>query len=171
MQGSTVVTESIRAKLEELRQKVAEEDNQLADCSAVVEEPEPVYELKAKLTRKPGDDVMWIVASTQDWTHDALDDVEIIPGTIYADDAPFLPDSMALTGYFQADGGKWVHVDNGRVNIDRTLHDADWRDKLDDFSEVVEQLNAAMETPHFRHMAEKAAMQQARREQWGAFAL
>ena len=170
MQGSAIVTEGVRAKLEELRRKVAEEGREPGPTS-IAEEPEPLYELKAKLTYKPGDSTMWIVASNQDWTHDALDDVEIIPGTIYADDAPFLPDSMALTGYFQADNGKWVHVDNGRVRVDGKNGSADWRAKLDDFSEVVEQLNAAMETPRFRHMAEKAAMQQARREQWGAFAL
>ncbi len=171
MQGSTQITDSVRAKLEELRRHV-EIEGESEEGERDLEAPQGVWELKASLTYKPGDNVMWAVASDQDWTHDALDDVQIIAGTIYADGEPFLPSSVTLSGYFQAaDTGKWAHVDAGKVALGAGSPQDIWRNELSDFAELVDALNAAMEIPAYRHMAEKSVMQQARRERYGAFAI
>lgn len=172
MQGSTVVTDSVRRKIEELRKHAIEEGENLDSQVKLDDEPQPSWSLKAKLTHKPGDATMWVVTSNQDWEHDAIDDVLIIPGTIYADAEPFLPDSIILNGYFQADeDGRWVRVDNGCVPWSEPNQESPWKDSLDEFPEVISQLNEAMKIPEYQHLAEKAAMQQARRERWDAFSI
>ncbi len=172
MQGNTVITDSIRRKIEELRKHAIEEGENLDAEVKLDSEPQASWSLKAKLTHKPGDASMWIVTSNQDWEHDAIDDVLIIPGTIYASDEPFLPDSIILNGYFQADeDGRWVRVTNGCVPWSEDDANSAWKNALDEFPEVVDELNEAMAIPEYQHMAEKAAMQQARRERWGAYSI
>lgn len=151
------LTKHASEKLQELEQHMIEEGDALQN----VEAEEVVWSMNAKLTHKQGDGYLWAVPSEQDWIHDALDDVTIIPGVIYADEEPFLPGSIELTGYFQADEtGKWVRVERGQVPVEIVSGDACWKSDLSEFEEVAKQLEAAMEQPEYRHMAEKAALEQ-----------
>ena len=171
MQGSTQITSQVRAKLEELRRHV-EIEGESPEGERDLEQPQGVWEMKATLTYKPGDNVMWAVASDQDWTHDALEDIQITDGTIYADDEPFFPSSVVLNGYFQAEeSGKWARVSGGKVALEGGDVQSAFKDGLESFEELVEALDAAMEIPAYRHMAEKSIMKQAQRERYGAFSL
>ncbi len=161
-----VLDTAFKAQVEDLRRHMEEEGeiccSSKHSVSASMDEAplEPVGELslKASLTHKPGDAFFWLVSSSEDWIHDALDDVEISFGTIYATDEPFLPGAPSRTGYFQSDEtGQWVYVADGKVAADADGA-CPWRDELTDFPELVDQFREAMDDPEYRHMAEKAVM-------------
>ncbi len=160
---SLVLDTAFKAQVEDLRRHMEEDKaNSSAHTASEVMDEEPLepvgeFSLKASLTHKPGDAFFWLVSSSEDWIHDALDDVQIISGTIYAVDEPFLPGAPSRTGYFQSDEtGKWVYVLGGKVEAEEGS--CPWRDELTDFPELVEQFNEVMENPEYRHMAEKAVM-------------
>ncbi len=162
--SSLVLDAAFKAQIDDLRQHVEEEmANSSSKTTSAVMDEEPLesvgeLSLKATLTHKPGDAFFWLVSSSEDWIHDALDDVQIISGTIYATDEPFLPGAPSRTGYFQSDEtGKWVYVAGGKVEANEEGC-CPWRDELTDFPELVEQFNEVMEDPEYRHMAEKAVM-------------
>jgi hypothetical protein len=150
------IAENALEKIDELRTYMEKEGE---DDAAGQEEPEGVMSLHVKLTHKQGDAFMWAIPSEQDWLHDALDDFRIVAGVVYAEDEPLLPGSIEIDGYFQADeDGRWVHVSAGRVEVDPETQDACWKNDLNEFPEVVAQLNRALEVPEYRHAVEKAAI-------------
>lgn len=116
-----------------------------------------VLEQKAKLVLLAGADAAYVVPSGQDWAHDALGDAMICPGMLYSDGEPFSEGDACVTGYFQADAdGRWARVEAGRVAADAP--GVQWRDGLEEFPEVVAQLEECMRASAYRHVAEQAAL-------------
>lgn len=107
--------EMYRAKIDELRQHM-EEEGETFDMDAVDEDDivEASESMKVKLTWKPGAHMMFAVPSDQDWAHDMIGDIQVIPGTLYASGEPFIEGTTQLTGYFQSDetgsGSSWIAV-------------------------------------------------------------
>lgn len=154
--------EAFRETVDELRQHMEEEGELDEPFSG--EAIEAFMSLPVKLTRKPGDTRYFAVPSNEDWIHDALDEVQIIPGVLYASDEPFIAESLDLTGYFQADDtGAWVAVVSGEVPVDADADDADWQSDLLGFPEIVRQYEEALVDPRYRHLIEQAAMECAAR--------
>lgn len=151
---------STRTKLEELKKHMLQASESLTP-GLEDEEHEEIWSLEAALVRLQGERTLWAVAAHQDWEHDMLDGTETIAGTLYADDDPFNSSSSPLTGYFQAEeSGKWLRIDNGKAVIDATCGHAEWRDDLADFPAVAGQMQAAMDISEYRHLIEKAVIQQ-----------
>ena len=116
-----------------------------------------VLQQKAKLVLLAGADAAYIVPSGQDWAHDALGDAVICPGMLYSDGEPFSEGDACVTGYFQADAdGRWARVEAGRVAAGAP--GVQWRDGLEEFPEVVAQLEECMRVSAYRHVAEQAAL-------------
>ena len=116
-----------------------------------------VLEQKAKLVLLAGADAAYVVPSGQDWAHDALGDAMICPGMLYSDGEPFSEGDACVTGYFQADAdGRWTRVEAGGVAADAP--GVQWRDGLQEFPEVVAQLEECMRVSAYRHVAEQAAL-------------
>lgn len=116
-----------------------------------------VLEQKAKLVLLGGADAAYVVPSGQDWAHDALGETIVVPGMLYSDDEPFLQGDACVSGYFQADAdGRWVHVDCGRVPA--SAAGVAWRADLEEFPEVMAQLDECMNVGAYRHVAEQAAL-------------
>lgn len=146
------------------REKLAELERHMAEMGEALECAEPdegIWSMKVELVGKPGASHLWAVPSGQDWLHDALDEARIVPGTIYADDEPFLPSSIELTGYFQADAdGRWLRIEKGCAPMDPASGEAGWKDALEDFDAVAAELADAMQSPEYRRMAQKAVIEQ-----------
>ena len=116
-----------------------------------------VLEQKAKLVLLAGVDAAYVVPSGQDWAHDALGDAMICPGMLYSDGEPFSEGDACVTGYFQADAdGRWARVESGRAAAGASC--VQWRDGLEEFPEVVAQLEECMRVSAYRHVAEQAAL-------------
>lgn len=116
-----------------------------------------VLEQKAKLVLLAGVDAAYVVPSGQDWAHDALGDAAVVPGTVYGDGEPFLEGDACVSGYFQADAdGRWARVRSGRCAVG--ARGIDWRASLEEFPEVVRQLEECMDVSAWRHVAEQAAL-------------
>lgn len=117
-----------------------------------------VLEQKAKLVVLAGADAAYVVPSSQDWAHDALGQARVAAaGTVFSDGEPFLEGEACVSGYFQADaGGRWARVVSGRVALG--AKGVDWRDSLEEFPEVMEQLEECMSVSAWRHVAEQAAL-------------
>lgn len=117
-----------------------------------------VLEQKAKLVWMAGADAAYVVPSGQDWAHDALGDACVVPGVVYSDDEPFLEGEACVSGYFQADAdGRWARVESGRAPLAGTS--VAWRASLEEFPEVMAQLEECMGVSGYRHVAEQAALQ------------
>jgi hypothetical protein len=114
-----------------------------------------MFEKSAKLIQKAGSDTLVLVTNEEDWIHDALDDMRIFYGTVYAEDEPFAADTTSIDGYFQdEESGRWIHLSAGNA-----IDDGDaWKDSLEDFPEVVEQFDRCMQIPEYQHLVEKATM-------------
>ena len=120
-------------------------------------EGEYVLEQKAKLVLMAGADAAYLVPSGQDWAHDALGDATVVPGMAYSDGEPFLEGDACVDGYFQADAdGRWTRLSSGRA--DMAAGAIAWRASLEDFPEVMEELEVAMGVSAWRHVAEQATM-------------
>lgn len=120
-----------------------------------------VLEQKMKLVAMPGSGELYAVSSGEDWMHDAMGETRAIPGTFYSDGEPFVAGSAAVTGYFQADAdGRWVRIVDGAASHDAEAGEIAWRSRLEDFPEVVAELEACMSVSAYRHVAEQAAMKQ-----------
>lgn len=151
--------EATQARLAELRAHMEEagELDQVQDSSDL--DVSLVLEQKMKLVFMPGADTLYAVPSEQDWMHDALGETRCIPGTFYGDGEPFVAGSVAVTGYFQADkDGRWVRVVDGAVACADDSTQVAWRAGLEEFPEVMEELQACMNVSEYRHVAEQAAM-------------
>lgn len=165
MSATPIARSDEQRRIEELTLHMQQE-GELVEGSRGLEFAEPapalagdlVLEQHMKLVCQPGSPELFAVPSDEDWMHDSLGEVHEVPGVLYADDEPFLAGSATATGYFQADDdGRWARVRNGRAQ--RTEHGgADWKDSLEDFPEVMEQLAQCMDVPEYRHVAEQAAM-------------
>ncbi len=119
-----------------------------------------VYEARMKLVGTRDSEILWLIPSDEDWEHDALDDVIVIPGVLYAEDEPFDSHDMTANGYFQDDeSNRWIHVDHGCVAVNLSTGTPSWSDDLTEFPEVVDQFEMCMEDSGYRHLAEKAAME------------
>lgn len=116
-----------------------------------------VLEQKAKLVHMRGSSEAYLVPSGQDWAHDALGDAEVVAGTFYGDGDPFLEGSADVTGYFEADRGGWARVEFGRSRACKHAG-VDWRSSLEEFPEVLSELQASMGVSEYRRVAEQAAM-------------
>lgn len=116
-----------------------------------------VLEQKAKLVHMSGAPIAYLVPSGQDWAHDALGDAEVVAGTFYGDGDPFLEGSADVTGYFEADDGGWSRIEKGHARACRHSG-VDWRESLEEFPEVLAELQSAMDVPEYRRVAEQAAM-------------
>lgn len=154
------IQEAIDERIAELRTHMKEE-GELAERSLC----DPcldaclVWEQNMKLVRMPGAEALYAVPSEQDWAHDALGEIRCISGTLYADDEPFVEGAAAVSGYFQADDdGRWVRVDDGAAPFAAGSDDVTWVACLEDFPEVVTQLEACMSVSAYRHVAEQAAL-------------
>lgn len=116
-----------------------------------------VLEQKAKLVWLAGSGAAYVVPSGQDWAHDALGEAQVVPGVVYSDGEPFLEGDACVDGYFQADAdGRWAHVAAGRV--DMACDAIAWRLSLEEFPEVMAELEACMSVSGYRHVAEQAAL-------------
>jgi hypothetical protein len=114
-----------------------------------------MFEKRAKLVQKKGSDELMLVTNEEDWIHDALDEMHIFYGVVYAEDEPFAADTTAIDGYFQDDEtGRWIHLAAGNARDDGQA----WKKRLEDFPEVVEQLERCMQIPEYQHLVEKATM-------------
>lgn len=158
---------AVEARIEELRAHMEAEGELGVDASDVVAETQAtldgtyVLEQKMKLTGKPGATTMFVVPSAQDWVHDALDEVRIVAGTLYADDEPFLEGSAVCTGYFQADDTqRWVRITDGAAAVNASTGDVTWVDDLAEFPEIVAQYEECMGASEYRYVVEQAAMKQ-----------
>lgn len=116
-----------------------------------------VLEQKAKLVWMAGADAAYVVPAGQDWAHDALGEAIVVPGMLYSDDEPFLEGDACVSGYFQADvDGRWARVRFGRVPAGAA--GVAWRGGLEEFPEVMAQLEECMNVSGYRHVAEQAAL-------------
>lgn len=160
MNENSVANAAAQARIEELRAHM-EEAGELAegapgDGQLAVD---VVFEQKMKLVRMPGADALYAVPSSQDWAHDALGETSSVSGTFYADGEPFPEGAAMLTGYFQADeDGRWVRVEDGAVRFQSGSSEVAWVERLEDFPEVMAQLEACMAVSEYRHIAEQAAL-------------
>lgn len=97
--------------------------------------------------------------SSQDWEHDTLGEAIVCPGTFHAESEPFQEGAVCVSGYFQADAdGRWLRIDNGSAAVDISTGQAPWRENLEEFPEVVAQLEECMSVPDYRHAAEQATL-------------
>lgn len=117
-----------------------------------------VLEQKAKLVLLAGADAAYVVPSGQDWAHDALGQARVLAaGMVFSDGEPFLEGDACVSGYFQADAdGRWARVERGRVAAGAT--GVAWRNALEEFPEVMAQLEECMGVSAWRHVAEQAAL-------------
>ena len=114
-----------------------------------------MFEKRAKLVQKAGSPELVLVTSEEDWIHDALDDMRIFYGTVYAESEPFAADTTSIDGYFQdEESGRWIRLMAGNARDDGSA----WRQSLEDFPEVVEEYDRCMELPEYQHLVEKATM-------------
>ncbi len=160
MNENGVVDAAAQARIEELRTHM-EEAGEPAEGAPDDERlgASLVFEQKMKLVRMPGADALYAVPSSQDWAHDALGETSSVSGTFYVEGDPFPEGAAMLTGYFQADeDGRWVRVADGAAAFAPGADEAEWRERLEDFPEVMSQLSACMETSEYRHLAEQAAL-------------
>lgn len=152
------------SRIEELRQHM-HEAGELIDGAQGEEFAEPapvldgefVLEQKMKLAGRDGSTDLFVVPSDEDWMHDYLGTSSSVAGTFYSADEPFLSGSASVTGYFQADDDeRWVRIDKGKAEMNGS--EVAWVNSLEDFPEVVAQLDEAMKVSEYRHVAEQAAM-------------
>lgn len=155
------LSDEARARIEELRAHASEEGER-GDSADVAAELDGalVFEQRMALVRMPAADGLFAVPSGQDWVHDALDEgAEAIEGVLYASGEPFRPGEAAVDGYFQADAdGRWVCVRSGVAACAPGSREVAWADELEDFPEVMEELERCMAVPEYRRVAEQAAM-------------
>ena len=144
------------------QERIAELRAHMEEAGELGEDPEDggklggrmVLEQKMKLVSMPGAEALYAVPSEQDWAHDALGEASCVAGTLYADGDPFPEGAAAVSGYFQADAdGRWTRVVDGAVPLG-----AAWADGLEEFPEVLAELQECMLVPAYRHAAEQAAL-------------
>ncbi|OUO88040.1 hypothetical protein B5F40_12915 [Gordonibacter sp. An230] len=153
------------ARIEELRRRMEEEGEPVADAAAAGSlAGELVLEQRMRLVGRSGS-ALYAVPVDEDWMHDALSDEESVTGTLYASDEPFPVGAAAVTGYFQADGdGLWARVAAGRA--EEGADGVEWKEGLEEFPEVVSQFMECMAVPEYRHAAERAALQRLASDGW-----
>lgn len=155
------LTEAERAKLDErINSAVAEiAEHMKAEGESLYKVEDSMaglmFEKPAKLIQKKGSADITLVTVEEDWIHDALDEMQIFYGMVYAEDEPFAADTTSIDGYFQdEETNRWIHLKAGNATDDGQA----WKASLEDFPEVMQQYEACMEIPEYQHLAEKATM-------------
>lgn len=114
-----------------------------------------MFEKPVKLIQKKGSPDITLVTVEEDWIHDALDEMQIFYGMVYAEDEPFAADTTSIDGYFQdEETGRWIHLKAGNA----TDSGSAWKGSLEEFPEVMQQYEECMDIPEYQHLAEKATM-------------